>query len=94
MRLSRLHSYKNIWAQKYSLPEPVEDLIVPVLLAKLRWVDSCLQDKDTICMVTVIISSTNTGGGQVAKNLGNSRNLSQGILEFFHAQYFVPVLGG
>lgn len=44
-------------------------------------------------MVTIIIS-TNTDGGQVTKNLGSSKNLSQGILEFFHARYFVPVLGG
>lgn len=89
----RLHSYKNIWAQKYLLPDPVEALIILLLLGKLRWVHSFLQDKDTICMVTIIIS-TNTDGGQVTKNLGSSKNLSQGILEFFHARYFVPVLGG
>lgn len=68
---------KDMWAQKYLLPEPVDNLIVPVLFARLRWMHSSLQDKDTICMVTV--SSTNTGG-QVTENLGNSRNLSQGIL--------------
>jgi len=45
-------------------------------------------------MATIIISSTNRDGSQLTKNLGNSRNLSQVILEFFHALYFVPVLEG
>lgn len=63
-------------------------------ISQTEWVYSSLQDKDTVWMVSIISSSSNTDGGQVTNNLSSRKNLSQGILEFFHAWYFVTVLEG